>query len=101
MTKVARLEDHFFRWHFVADPFAIEPWLEDQRWVYDFDSCGPQITFWVVMRDGEPTFHKCRHDWYWRDYGHEDNHAVNEFEHTVVGRDDLDEWARKALRFVV
>jgi hypothetical protein len=99
--KFARLSSWYFRWTFVETPFDIKKYLSSEHWIYDFDQCGGVTSFWVVMDEGVPTFYRCSHEWYWSNYGYDDNEAVNEFEIGVVGREDLDEEATKALRFVV
>lgn len=101
MMKVARLDTYYFKWEFVSEPFDFKKWVKEKSWVYDFDQCGDEVSFWVTMKEGEPTFYRVRHDWYWHNYGLEDSEAMNDFEIRIVQKDALDKEAAKALRFVV
>lgn len=83
MTKLAKLEDRYFRWEWInnGEPAAVlTNFYNDNYHVYDADSCGSRTSYWVVGNDGRFNFFVVRHSWAWENYGEENSNLVNEIE---------------------
>lgn len=103
MIKIAKLSvsPQYFKWLFPENThFNIQRYIRTKEWIYDSDNYGHDISFWVVVIDGDPTFYKSEHMWEW-DYCDDEPVLENEFYITNVSKPDLDAEAKNNLRFVV
>jgi len=104
MIRVADLsvDPRYFKWNFVdQENLNIENYIKKKEYLYDANSCGDETNYWVVVKEGNPRFYRSEHDWYWHNYDEEDAYLVNEFDIQEVDRQDLNEEARKNLRFII
>lgn len=103
MIKVANLSVHptCFKWLFPKEPFEISRFIHGKERIFDADSCGEAISFWVVATDGEFKFYVCKHEWYWAESDCDEYELINEFNIVETIRENLTSEAQKNLRFLV
>lgn len=92
MIRVARLGYGEFHWSFIDRPyldFNMENYIKGEEHVWDCDNCGDAISYWVAVGEYGPKFYKCDHSWCWEHYGQDEAMVVNEFDVTVVFRDEI------------
>lgn len=110
MYRIADLTRFNFKWQFldVPDIQSIETHICEKEHVWDTDNCGDKLIFYAIVKGIEaPKFYRFKQEYYWANedgsnpgcyYG---DYVQNDFEFEEVTVDDLNEWAKRNLKFVV
>lgn len=102
MIRVANLSQSakYFKWRFMPDDFNFEQWYKETFRIYDTDTSGDSVEFWVVVTPDKTNYYRVYHEW-WIDYWDTEFSSTIENDYTIIEVDRSTLTELETLKFVI